>query len=309
MNLAPFLMAAFSLGTVLRIQRTFDFDIIDAQYYYPDGVAAALLARHINKPFVCTARGTDLNLMPSYPIPRRLIRWTAQQAGASIGVCRALMDSLQALGADPAKLNVLRNGVDLQRFQPVDQATARTRLGLSPGRWLVSVGWLIERKGHDIAIKALPQLPGVKLAIIGEGELRNTLESLASNLGVADRVLFVGALPQAELRDWYGAVDALVLCSSREGWANVLLESMACGTPVVATSIWGTPEVVQNASVGRLMQERTPTSLADAVADLFAQYPSREAVRAYSERFDWEETTQGQLQLFRKVLSERQYHR
>jgi len=305
MNLAPFLMAAFSLPTVRRIQRDFDFDLIDAQYYYPDGVAAALIARQLDKPFVVTARGTDINLMPSYAIPRRLIRWTAGQAGASIGVCRALMDSLQALDADPKKLNVLRNGVDLHCFQPVDPAAARARLGLATGRWLVSVGWLIERKGHDIAIKALAKLPGVRLAIIGEGELRGPLEKLSVQLGVADRVIFVGALPQAALRDWYGAADALVLCSSREGWANVLLEAMACGTPVVATSIWGTPEVVQNTTVGRLMSERSPAALAEAIADLFDHYPDRGEVRAYAERFSWEETTQGQLTLFRKVLAER----
>jgi len=305
MNLAPFLMAAFSLPTVRRIQREFDFDLIDAQYYYPDGVAAALIARRLDKPFVVTARGTDLNLMPGYALPRRLIRWTAGQADASIGVCRALMDSLQALGADPEKLNVLRNGVDLERFQPVDRPAARARLGLAPGRWLVSVGWLIERKGHDIAIKALVDLPDTRLAVIGEGELRGPLERLASQLGVADRVLFPGALPQAALREWYGAADALVLCSSREGWANVLLEAMACGTPVVATPIWGTPEVVQNATAGRLMRERSPAALAEAVADLFEHYPDRGDVRAYAEQFGWEETTQGQLALFRAVLAER----
>ncbi len=303
MNLAPFLIAASCLKAVQRIQREFDFDLIDAQYYFPDGVAAALIASRIGKPFVVTARGTDINLFPQYPLPRRLIRWTADQADASIGVCRALMDKLQALGADPKKLNVLRNGVDLHCFRPVDPHATRARLGLTPGRWLVSVGRLIELKGHDIAIQALESMREVRLAIIGEGELRSPLERLASHLGVADRVLFVGALPQAELRDWYGIADALVLCSSREGWANVLLEAMACGTPVVATATGGMPEVIQNATAGRLMGERSPAALAEAIADLFHHYPDRGEVRAYAERFSWEETTQGQLALFRKVLA------
>lgn len=114
MNLAPYAMAMGALPTIRRLQRQgFDFDLIYAHYYYPDGAAAALLARWIDKPFVVTARGTDLNLIPQYPFPRKLILETAAQARASIGVCQALMDTLGELGADRAKLHTLRNGVDL----------------------------------------------------------------------------------------------------------------------------------------------------------------------------------------------------
>jgi teichuronic acid biosynthesis glycosyltransferase TuaC len=303
MNAAPYLMFLGALGTVRRIQREFDFDLIDAHYYYPDGVAANMLARRLGKPFLVTARGTDINLIPQHAWPRRLIQRTAREAAASIGVCGALTEALHDLGAPPERLHVLRNGVDLERFSPVDPTEARSKLGLEPGRWLVSVGWLIERKGHDLAIRALPALPEIRLAIIGEGELRGELESLAAQLGVADRVRFVGAAPQTALRDWYSAADALTLCSSREGWANVLLEAMACGTPVLATSIWGTPEVVQSRTAGRLLRDRTPEALAEAVQDLFADYPDRQAVRAYAEGFGWDETTRGQLALFRSVLS------
>lgn len=305
MNLAPFLLAFFAFSPIRRLQKTFDFDLIDAHYYYPDGVAATILGRLLNKPVVITARGTDLNLIPEYSIPRRLIRWAAEKADASIGVCQALMDTLISMGVRPEKTHVLRNGVDLERFRPVDKAKARQSLGLSDHAWLLSVGWLIERKGHDIAIKALPFLPRFKLAIVGEGELRGELEKLAVELEVADRVCFVGSIPQEALRDWYSSADALVLCSSREGWANVLLESMACGTPVVATSIWGTPEVVQNETAGRLMRERNPEMLVQAINSLFSNYPDRKAVRAYAEGFNWEQTSQGQLELFINLLRER----
>jgi teichuronic acid biosynthesis glycosyltransferase TuaC len=301
MNFSPFFMAAFCLPIIKRIQREFDFDLIDAHYYYPDGVAAALIAGLFGKPFIVTARGTDLNLIPKYAIPRFLIKWTADKASASIGVCQALMNSLEAIGGDASKMQVLRNGVDLTLFHPINQTEARKKLGLEDVRWLLSVGGLIERKGHDIAIGALVHLHGVHLAIIGEGELRTHLMNLAIGLGVAHRVRFVGALPQSALPDWYSAADSLVLCSSREGWANVLLESMACGTPVVASAIWGTPEVVQNDTVGRLMFNRTPASLAQGVAELFSHYPDRSQVRTYAEGFSWEETTKGQIALFRKV--------
>jgi len=306
MNPAPYLMALGALATVRRLQREgFDFDLIDAHYYYPDGVAASLLARWLGKPFVVTARGTDLNLIPQHAFPRRLIQQTAAQAAASIGVCQALMDSLQALGAEPAKLHTLRNGVDLERFVPEDRSAARERLGLpAQDRLLLSVGHLIERKGHHLAIEALSALPpDVRLLIAGGGPERAALEQQARVLGVVERVRFVGVVPQQELKWWYSAADALALCSSREGWANVLLEAMACGTPVIATNIWGTPEVVNTRAAGVLMDERSGTGLARAWQTLFSAPPSREATRRHAETFSWDPTTEGQLRLFRASLA------
>jgi glycosyltransferase involved in cell wall biosynthesis len=304
MNLAPYTMALGALATVKRLQREgFDFDLIDAHYYYPDGVAAGLLAKWLGKPFFVTARGTDLNLIPQYPFPRKLILKTAAQATGSIGVCQALMDTLAQLGADPTKLHTLRNGVDLERFVPEPREAARSRLGLNPqGQYLLSVGHLIERKGHHIAIEALAQMPGVTLLIAGSGPEEGALKALAARLGVASRVHWAGVVPQTELKWWYSAADALTLCSSREGWANVLLEAMACGTPVIATNIWGTPEVVCKSAAGVLMNARDGGSLAQSWNALFAATPPREATRAHAETFSWVATTQGQIDLFNSIV-------
>jgi teichuronic acid biosynthesis glycosyltransferase TuaC len=304
MNVAPFTMALAAWASARRIQQQgFDFDLIDAHYYYPDGVAAMMLARWLGKPFVVTARGTDLNLIPQYPFPRRLILQAAEAAQASIGVCQALMDSLAALGADPSKLHTLRNGVDLERFVPETPLQARQKTGLaSDGQYLLSVGHLIERKGHHIAIEALALMPSVQLLIAGTGPDRDALQRLAQSLGVADRVRFVGLVQQADLKWWYSAVDALALCSSREGWANVLLESMACGTPVLATNIWGTPEVVSAPEAGLLLAHRDAQSLVSAWTQLMANLPSREATRRHAERFSWDSTTEGQLAIFQRAL-------
>jgi glycosyltransferase involved in cell wall biosynthesis len=281
----------------------FDFDLVDAHYYYPDGVAAGLLARKLGKPFVVTARGTDLNLMPQYRHPRRLILETAERASASIGVCSALMDSLAELGASRDKLHVFRNGVDLDRFVPEERQVARRRLGLPNRLQLLSVGHLIERKGHHIAIEALPLLPSdTELNIVGTGPNLGALRALAASLGLTERVRFAGMVPQVELKWWYSAADALVLCSSREGWANVLLEGMACGTPVIATNIWGTPEVVSTPDAGVLMPERSAHGVAVGFASLLARYPERDAIRRHAEKFSWHETSAEQLTLFERVL-------
>jgi glycosyltransferase involved in cell wall biosynthesis len=195
---------------------------------------------------------------------------------------------------------VLRNGVDLDLFKPVDRERARAELGMS-GPTLLSVGGLVERKGHHIAVEALVHLPEVQLLIAGDGEERTALGALAQSLGVSGRVRFLGVIDQATLRKYYGAADALVLASSREGWANVLLEAMACGTPVIATRVWGTPEVVAAPEAGVLMRERSAPALADAYRELFADYPQHSATRRYAERFSWDDTTSGQLKLFREL--------
>jgi teichuronic acid biosynthesis glycosyltransferase TuaC len=302
MEMAPWLMAQSVKPTIGRIiDEGYDFDLIDAHYFYPDGVAAVQLGRYFNKPVVITARGSDISLIPQHRIARKLIQGAAAKANAIITVCDALKTELVQLGVDAAKITPLRNGVDLQRFQPGDRAALRAELGLD-GFVLLSVGHLLPVKGHDLAIAALQMLPGTTLLIAGAGSLRGRLEAQALELGVQHRVRFLGAVPQPELPRYYGAADALVLASSREGWANVLLESMACGTPVVATNVWGTPEVVTAPDAGLLMKERSPQGLADAVGQLRANYPDHAATRRYAEGYSWDDTTQGQLDLFATLV-------
>ena len=300
---APLLLYWGARRAVDRLRRDgYDFDVIDAHYFYPDGVAAALLAQALGKPLVITARGTDINLIPQYDVPRRLIQWAAGRASAMITVCAALKTALSELDAPADRITVLRNGVDLRNFHPIDPGQARTRLGEAPdGLLLASVGHLIERKGHHHVIGALADLPQARLVVAGTGPERAALEALAQRLGVGDRVRFLGHVPHQELAQLYSAADALVLASSREGWANVLLEAMACGTPVVASDIWGTPEVVAAPEAGRLMPELSAAGVARAVTDLLAARPDRADTRRYAERFSWDETTAGQIAIFEKL--------
>jgi glycosyltransferase involved in cell wall biosynthesis len=303
MSAAPWLLYRAMVPQVERLlAKGHRFDVIDAHYVYPDGVAAAWLGRRFGLPVVITARGTDVNLIPRHAIPRRLIQGAIRDAAALIAVSASLKQVLVELGAPDEKVTVLRNGVETSLFRPpADRAAARAALGLT-GPALISVGGLIDRKGHHRTIEAMRQLPGFTLLIAGEGPERDRLSGLIAQYGLGDRVRLLGPRPHAELPVLYGSADASVLASSREGWANVLLESMACGTPVVAADIWGNPEVVRAPEAGVIYQPNTGNGVAEGVRQLFAAMPDRAATRRYAEAFSWDETTEGQLALFRKII-------
>jgi teichuronic acid biosynthesis glycosyltransferase TuaC len=302
MTAAPALLYAGARRAVAAVLRDgFDFDIIDAHYFYPDGVAAILLGREFGKPVVITARGTDINQISDFRLPRQMILWAAREAAGIITVCQALKDRLCEIGAAPDRITVLRNGVDLQLFHPQDRDAPRLKYGVT-GKVALSVGHLIARKAHDLVIRAVAGMPDVTLLIAGEGPERGALIALAASLGIAGRVRFLGQVAPGALAEIYAAADVLVLASSREGWANVLLEAMACGTPVVASDVWGTPEVVTERAAGLLVKPRTGAAFATAMTEVLANPPERAATRAYAERFSWDDTTAGQLALFRSIL-------
>ncbi len=302
MRVAPWLLYQSAARCLARLlAQGARFDAIDAHYFYPDGVAATWLGRRFGLPVVITARGSDVTQFPDYAAPRRMILRAASQAAAVITVSAGLRDALAALGADANRITVLRNGVDLELFRPVTQSEARAAFGVT-GRVLVSVGALIPRKGHERTIGALALLPGWTLLIAGEGPERARLKALADNLGLSGRVRLLGSLPHAELPSLYSAADLSVLASSREGWANVLLESMACGTAVVASPIPGNTDVVSAQEAGFVTIENTADAIAASVRDWERAPIPRPATRAYAERFGWDETSEGQIRLYRALI-------
>ena len=302
LSTAPLLMAAAARSVLQEmIDEGFDFDVIDSHYLYPDGVAAILLGRWFGKPVTMTALGDDVITYPRYRIPRKFLLWGLRQAAGVSSVCQALKDKLIEWGASGDEVRVIVHGVDPGLFQPVDRNLVRSRLGLH-GVVLLTVGHLTARKGHHLAIQALPVLPEATLLVAGDGWYAEGLRELAASLGVADRVRFLGHVDQEDLKDYYCAADALVLASSREGMANVLLESMACGTPVIATAVWGTPEAVNVPEAGVLMAERSAGAIVEAARRLFAAWPDREATRRHAATFRWERTSEEHLEVLQSAL-------
>jgi teichuronic acid biosynthesis glycosyltransferase TuaC len=303
MTAGPWLLYRAMQGPIRRLLDAGEhFDAIDAHYVYPDGVAAAWLGRHFGLPVAVTARGTDVSLIPNYARPRRLIQGMIAEVGAMVAVSAALKQALVSLGAPDEKVTVLRNGIETDLFRPPQDRTAlRARLGLHRPT-LISVGALIDRKGHHRTIEAMRSLPAFELLIIGEGPERDRLSTMIRQNSLSDRVRLLGARPHRDLPDLYGAADISVLASSREGWANVLLESMACGTPVIASDIWGNPEVVRAPEAGLIYEPNTAQGIADAVNALVSALPPRAATRRYAEAFSWDATTAGQLTVFRRLV-------
>lgn len=304
MLLAPLMMAARLIRPVRRmIEAGFTLDVIDAYYLYPDGVAACLLGKWLDKPVVISALGSDVSQIGHHPIARRMILWATRRAVATTAVCKALTDALEEMGADPAKLHVVEHGVDTELFAPPrDRDAARKALGFSRTT-ILSVGYLIDRKGHDLAIRAVAELPGVDLHIVGEGPERANLERLARSLNVADRVHFTGQIDQPMLATMLGATDLLANCSDREGIANVLLEALACGTPVAATPIWGSPDVITDPRIGLLFKDRTVPSIVDGIRLAMARQWDRPIIRCHSLRYNWQHTADQHYRIMVQALA------
>lgn len=303
----------WSVRRCLQRQHMNDVDLVDAHFAFPDGAAGVMLARALGKPASITVRGSDVNIIAGERIAGRWIRWALGGCDQVIAVSEALADRVRGLieragatGAQRPPVTVIRNGVDFERFRPHDDVAGMRRdLGLD-GRVVVSVGNLIPLKGHDLVIRAVAELPDATLCIVGDGPERARLTALADELGVADRVRFCGEMKQPELVRYYNAADVTVLASSHEGLPNVILESMACGTPVVATPVGGVPEVMTDPRMGILLTERSPEAIRDALKAIPPGSACRAAgVRDSIRTFDWRRTVAALQRSFSALTGER----
>ncbi len=285
------LMFLGSQRVVRRLHSRVRFDVVDAHYVYPDGLAAALAARMLRLPFVVSARGTDMNLFPRFRLIRPQISWTLRQAAGGIGVCTPLRNAMIECGLLDNHATVIGNGIDLDRFEPIARPVARKHLGIPlDARVLLAVGTLIPRKGMHLLIEAFARVrrtrPETLLYIVGEGAQRPELEGLIAAHQATGSVFLPGKVPNTELRWWYSAADVSCLVSSREGWPNVLLESLACGTPVVATSVWGVPEVICSPALGVLV-ERDVSSIAAGLEKALTTTWDRDALIGRARSRTW----------------------
>ncbi len=301
-------MASGTWETVRRLHAEKPFDLIDAHYAYPDGYAATVIGERLKIPVVITARGTDINLFSRMPLIRPKIVQALNRAAGVIAVSEALKTRMVELGTPPEKIAVIRNGIDREVFFPRDRDDARLRLGLDPeDRILLAVAALAPVKGIDRLIAAMALLkaaePGsrLKLLVIGEGTERRALESQISNLNLQGCVRLLGAKHQNELADWYSAADLFCLASHREGCPNVVVESLACGLPVVAANVGGVAELLSSQTCGQLISVPNAENFAAGIQTALEAVWNREEIAASSGAKSWDEVASEVGQFFTEL--------
>jgi glycosyltransferase involved in cell wall biosynthesis len=270
---------------VRRLHDEAPFDVIDASFFYPDGPVARILARRLCIPYSVKARGADIHYWGRKPSTRKAVLQAGLSAAGLLAVSEAMKRSMAALGMDGRKIRVHYTGVDLERFAPQDRAEAKALFGVT-GPVILCVGALIDRKGQDLLIQAMTDLPDVTLLLAGQGPERSALERLAASLGVHDRVGFLGALPHEKLPTLYNAADVMALPSVSEGLANAWVEALACGTPIAITDVGGARELLTDPTAGRII-ERAPEAIATALRQMLTDTPDRNAIRQAAMRFTW----------------------
>jgi teichuronic acid biosynthesis glycosyltransferase TuaC len=305
------LMALCCFPLLLRLRKSFRFNVIDAHFAYPDGYAATLLANWLRVPATITLRGTEVPLS-RYPARRVRMLKALRHARRVFSVSEALKSHVVAMGADADKIGVVGNGVDISKFHPVDRVEARRQLGLpEDANVLVSVGGLVERKGFHRVIDVLPRLlhryPNLHYLIVGgasvEGDISMQLKEQVRNLGLCDQVHFLGSLAPGELKVPLSSADVFVLATRNEGWANVFLEAMACGLPVVTTDVGGNSEVVCREELGMIVPFGDAEALHDGLITALAKSWDRKLIVDYALENDWEKRVDVLVSEFQDVVA------
>lgn len=282
------------LPLVRRIHAEHPIDVVDAQFFFPDGPAAAEIARAMGLPLSIKARGSDISFWGDHSFARQQMLEAARTATGLLAVSRDLAGQMAAMGMEADKITVHYTGLDRDRFRPFEHTQLRNQLGRELGfdlpenaPLLACVGALIERKGQAIAIAALKAVPGARLVLVGKGEDEARLRALAVNEGVETRVHFAGSIDHDLMPLILSAADLMVLPTVSEGLANVWVEALACGTPVVTCDVGGARELIVNDTAGRLV-DRNPEAVAAGITAVLNNPPSREGVAALIEPFSWE---------------------
>jgi glycosyltransferase involved in cell wall biosynthesis len=275
-------------------RRRGQFDVLLASWAYPDGVAAVALGRALGVPTVVKLHGSDIDVLARRPSLRAQLAWALPRAARIVAVSRALADAVEAMGVPRSRIDIVTNGVDGALFHPRDRAEARAAIGYAGDarKWIVFVGRLEAEKGIiDLAAaftRLAVEVPDAALVLVGDGRGRDEAQKILSPL--ADRVVFAGARPLAEIPSWMAAADLVTLPSHHEGTPNVLLEALACGRRIVATDVGGIPDVVSRPELGRLVPVGDDAALAGALAGELAKPYDTAAVAALGARGGWSES-------------------
>ena len=307
-RLNPGMIARAVMPLARRLHEERSFDMVDAQFFYPDGPAAAAIAQDLGLPLAIKARGADIHYWGTKGFARRRMCDAASYASRLLGVSKAIGEDMAALGMDRGKIAVHYTGLDRDRFRPLQNAGLRRMLGekldLALGEKepiIVTVAALIQRKGQDLVLRALADLPDTRLLLVGRGPDEQRLRALATQYGVESRVHFLGLMDHDLLPLVLSAANAMVLPSVSEGLANAWVEALACGTPIVIADVGGARELVRGAEAG-LIVERDPAAIAEAVRVILDHPPEPATTAKVVAQFGWAEHAQALDRIYSEII-------
>lgn len=295
---------------VRRLHKKHKFDIVDAHYLFPDGLAAVLLGACFNIPVILSGRGTDVNSYLTMPGIKSQILFAVKKAKRVIAVSEHMKKTMIAQGIEAEKIVVVPNGVDIDRFKSLPKSECRKRLGLpKDAKIILSVGTLTENKGHRILIEALglylkepKTIPyDFHLYIIGDGERKKELKEIIRHLKLVNHVTLLGEMDNGNLPVWYGASDVFCLASFQEGYPNVICEALACGVPVLTTNAGGTTEMVQH-GVNGFVVGRTERDFANAFRLFFDRKWNHSAIAERGRQRNWQNVAMELDRIFQNII-------
>ena len=308
-----YLLSTSLRGFLHKLKKEYPFDLIDAYYAYPDGFAAGHLAQALGVPYTISVLGSDITLFGKERFRGALVRRTLFNATRVFCVSESLKAELIPLGVPPDKIDVIENGVDCQKFSPITKDEARRQLHLpSDSRILLSVGHIRELKGFHLLVEAVRRLNerqergDVKLLLVGgdypwEPSYKERLIRQIADHGLQEHIMLVGAKPPEELHLWYSAADVFCLASSREGCPNVILESLACGTPVVATPVGDIPRLIPDKGLGLLVERRVEALHEGLLQALQREWDYTHIVQ-HAQAYSWEKTSEKICRIFETIM-------
>jgi glycosyltransferase involved in cell wall biosynthesis len=295
------------------LRRDYPFDVIDAHFGFPAGIAAAALGAALNCPFTITLRGNETMHAQSRGM-RLCMRWALRRAARVMTVSESLRRFAIEQGVDARLVRTIPNGVDNSVFYPRPYAETRARLGIPEGQTaIVSAGFLIERKGHHRVVRAVSQMRrqghNVALWIVGgpgrEGQFENNIHREVRECGLESMVHFTGNVKPPVLAEYMSAADLVCLASSREGWPNVVHEAQACGAPGVVTDVGGVRDMIPSAAYGMVVPPDNDEALAAALILAVGARWDRASIAAWGQSRSWAQVAAETADVLRDAVEER----
>jgi glycosyltransferase involved in cell wall biosynthesis len=306
-------LCAAILPHLIALKKSFDFQIIDSHFGYPDGVAAGLAAALVRVPFMMTLRGNE-PVFAASSIRRRCLQWALPRAARVITVSPELAEFAISLGADPRRVVTIGNGVDTDNFFPRSRTACRLCHGVAQDRKVIfTAASLVEMKGHQHVVRAVHDLAAqgvdVELIIAGSASragasYEGALRQLIAGLGIESRVRLLGWIAPADLPEWLSAADVFCLASDSEGWPNVVHEALSCGTPVIATRVGAVPKLIPSEQYGETVAVGDQAALTLALRHALEKSWDRNSISEWGHFRSWKQVAREVIAEVQEVLNE-----